>query len=114
MKVAIIGSRSLENFDKNKIIENLPKNCTEIVSGGAKGIDTLAREIAKSLKIKFTCFLPNYQKFAKSAPIKRNDTILLYSDFVLAIWDIHSKGTMYMIQKCIEQKKPFKILSDNI
>ena len=36
MKVAIVGSRNLhvENLEKN-----LPKNTTEIVSGGARGID---------------------------------------------------------------------------
>lgn len=44
MKVAIIGSRTLR-------IENLgdylPENVTEIISGGAVGVDTCAREYAK-------------------------------------------------------------------
>ena len=40
MKVAIVGSRNLhvENLEKY-----LPKNTTEIVSGGARGIDSDAR-----------------------------------------------------------------------
>ena len=41
MKTAIIGSRGIDNIDLSKYI--LPKT-NEIVSGGAKGIDALARE----------------------------------------------------------------------
>ena len=39
MKVAIIGSRHVKNprVVLNKIIEELPQDCTEIVSGGAEG-----------------------------------------------------------------------------
>ena len=44
MKVAIIGSRNLhvENFEKY-----LPEDVTEIVSGGAKGIDSDAEKYAR-------------------------------------------------------------------
>ena len=40
MKVAVIGSRdiSIENLEKY-----LPDNVTEIVSGGAKGVDQSAK-----------------------------------------------------------------------
>ena len=43
MKVAVIGSRSLT---VQNLGEYLPQGVTEIVSGGAKGIDTCAREYA--------------------------------------------------------------------
>ena len=45
MKVAVIGSRGLTVSDLGKY---LPENTTEIVSGGAKGIDTCARNYALS------------------------------------------------------------------
>ena len=41
MKIAVIGSRGLKVNDLEKY---LPKEVTEIVSGGARGIDTCARE----------------------------------------------------------------------
>ena len=46
MRVAIIGSRSIE-YDKLQkrayelLCENIPANCTEIVSGGGMGVDRL-------------------------------------------------------------------------
>ena len=43
MKVAIIGSRNLTVKDLGQY---LPEGTTEIVSGGAKGVDTCAREYA--------------------------------------------------------------------
>ena len=41
MKAAIIGSRNITNIDLSRFI---PKKTTEIISGGAKGVDTLAKE----------------------------------------------------------------------
>ena len=90
MKVAIIGSRNLgviglENF--------LPENVTEIISGGARGVDTCAREYAKAHNIQLTEFLPEYTRYGRSAPLKRNLEIIAYADLVLAFWDGKSHGT---------------------
>ena len=97
MKVAVIGSRGLSVSDLGRY---LPKNTTEIVSGGAKGVDTSAREYAKSNGIKLTEFLPEYTRFGRSAPLKRNITIIEYSDIVLAFWDGKSRGTKFVIDNC--------------
>ena len=105
-KIAIIGSRGLtiENIG-----DYLPEDVTEIVSGGAKGVDTCAREYALSHGIKLTEFLPEYEKYAKSAPLKRNDKIINYSDMVLVFWDGKSKGTKYVIDMCEKLKKLYKL-----
>lgn len=97
MKVAVIGSRGLSVTDLGRY---LPKNTTEIVSGGAKGVDTSAREYALSHGIKLTEFLPEYTRFGRSAPLKRNITIIEYSDIVLAFWDGKSRGTKFVIDNC--------------
>lgn len=97
MKVAVIGSRGLSVTDLGRY---LPENTTEIVSGGAKGVDTSAREYALSHGIKLTEFLPEYTKYGRSAPLKRNITIIEYSDIVLAIWDGKSRGTKFVIDNC--------------
>ena len=74
MKLAIIGSRNL-------IIEHLedylPDNVTEIVSGGAKGIDRLAAEYAKKHQLPLTEFLPDYARYGRGAPFIRNRQIAL-------------------------------------
>lgn len=97
MKVAVIGSRGLSVTDLGRY---LPKNTTEIVSGGARGVDTSAREYALSHGIKLTEFLPEYTKYGRSAPLKRNITIIEYSDIVLAFWDGKSRGTKFVIDNC--------------
>lgn len=97
MKVAVIGSRGLTVSDFGRY---LPENTTEIVSGGAKGVDTSANEYAKSNGIKLTEFLPEYTRFGRSAPLKRNITIIEYSDIVLAFWDGKSRGTKFVIDNC--------------
>lgn len=93
MKVAVIGSRGLrvDNLEKY-----LPKETTEIVSGGARGIDTCAREYAVRNNIKLTEFLPEYERYGRSAPLKRNLLIIDYADYVLAFWDGKSYGTKYV------------------
>lgn len=95
MKLAIIGSRSLfvENFD-----DYIPCTVTEIVSGGAKGIDHQAAEYAKRNHIPLTEFLPDYARYRRGAPIKRNEQIAQYADEALAFWDGRSKGTFYTIK----------------
>ena len=97
MKVAVIGSRGLSVGDLGRY---LPENTTEIVSGGAKGVDTSAREYALAYGIKLTEFLPEYTRFGRSAPLKRNITIIEYSDIVLAFWDGKSRGTKFVIDNC--------------
>ena len=97
MKVAVIGSRGLTVSDFGRY---LPENTTEIVSGGAKGVDTSAKEYAKSNGIKLTEFLPEYTRFGRSAPLKRNITIIEYADIVLAFWDGKSRGTKFVIDNC--------------
>ena len=100
MKVAVIGSRGLTVSDLGKY---LPENTTEIVSGGATGIDTCARNHALSNGIKLTEFLPEYRKYGRGAPLKRNLLIIDYSDLVIAFWDGKSRGTKYVIDHCKKQ-----------
>lgn len=99
MRAAVIGSRGLTVDDLGKY---LPEGTDEIVSGGAKGIDTCAREYAVSHGLKLTEFLPEYDKYGKSAPLKRNITIIENADFVIAFWDGSSHGTKFVIDKCRE------------
>lgn len=96
MKLAIIGSRSLVDFPIDKYI---PEGATEIVSGGARGIDTLARDYAKRNGLKLTEFLPRYDLYpGKVAPLKRNEEIALYADAAVAFWDGESRGTAYTVK----------------
>lgn len=108
MRVAVIGSRGLSVQDLGKY---LPEGTTEIVSGGAKGVDTSAKEYALFHGIKLTEFLPEYDKYGRGAPLKRNITIIEYADVVLAFWDGHSRGTKYVIDNCKKRSIPVHIFT---
>ncbi len=110
MRIAIIGSRSLTIKDFGLY---LPKDATEIISGGAKGVDSSAREYALSHGLKLTEFLPEYDKYRRSAPLKRNIRIIEYADLVLAFWDGKSHGTKFVIDKCRKLGVPIKIYASN-
>jgi len=107
MKVAVIGSRGLTVTN----LENyLPPNTTEIISGGAKGIDSCAKEYALQNRLKYTEFLPQYEKYGRTAPLKRNIQIIEAADIVLAFWDGESHGTGFVIDKCNELKVACKVI----
>ena len=90
MKLLIAGSRGIENFDLSKYIE---KDIDTILSGGAKGIDTLAEEYADKMRLSKIILRPRYDLYGKAAPIKRNEELVNMADKILIIWDGASKGT---------------------
>ena len=102
MKVAIIGSRNLTVTDLETY---LPEGTTEIVSGGAKGVDSCAKAVALSRGLKVVEFLPDYNRYGKAAPLRRNEEIAEYADVVLAFWDGTSRGTKFMIDYCKKNNK---------
>lgn len=106
MRVAVIGSRGLQVNDLGKY---LPDEVTEIISGGARGVDTSARKYAMEHGLKLTEYLPEYDKYGRSAPLKRNITIIENVDLVLAFWDGSSRGTKYVIDNCKKRNIPLKI-----
>ena len=106
IKVAVIGSR---NLSVRNLQNYLPGEVTEIVSGGARGIDTCARNYAFENNLKLKEFLPEYDLYGRSAPLKRNIQIIDYADLVLAFWDGDSHGTKYVIDQCKKRGKEVKV-----
>lgn len=115
MKLLIVGSRSITNYEDllRAILifySKFPKvKISEIVSGGAEGVDTLAKEYAVKYNIDYKEFLPDYDKYKKAAPIIRNSKMIEYisqfsDSMVLAVYDGISRGTENTILKAIAQK----------
>lgn len=115
-RVIIAGSRSLpENTDQIeqkviKIISRIPLGHLEIVSGGAKGADRLGEGIAKLIKVPVKQFLPDYEKYAKYAPLERNRRMSEYGTHLIAIWDQKSRGTVDMIDWAKKNKLQIRII----
>ncbi len=113
MKVAVIGSRNAGEETYDMILRQLPKGCSEIITGGARGVDALAKKAAVRLGLKCTSIRPRYQRYGRAAPLVRNVDIVENADCVLAFWDGRSRGTRHALGCCIKFRKPFKIFLIN-
>jgi hypothetical protein len=113
MRVAIVGSRDFTDFEKLEL-EILKRICVEkiekVVSGGAKGADTLAKLFAEKHKIPFVDFKPDWAKYGKGAGLMRNTTIIENADIVFAFPTATSKGTRDSIRKSQEKGKIMKVI----
>lgn len=106
MKVAVIGSRSIQEEDIGK---HLPPDTELIISGGAVGVDTLAEKYADKNGIKKLILYPDYELYGKSAPLIRDKLIVDHADLVIAFWDGQSSGTEFTISYAKRRGVPCEI-----
>jgi len=84
-----------------------------IVSGGAKGVDSWAEEIATEKGFNVVVIRPNWKKFGKVAGFRRNTEIVMAADDVVAFWDQVSNGTYDSIKKAVEFKKDLMVFGND-
>ena len=94
MKLLIAGSRSITSFDLSPYV---PADVELIITGGAKGVDTLAEAYAKERGIPTVTVKPCYERYGRAAPILRDEEMVDLADAVLVIWDGKSKGTQHTV-----------------
>ena len=110
MKLLIVGSRSISEFD----IENyVPSDVSLIITGGANGVDLIAEKYADKHRISKLVLRPDYKRFGRGAPLKRNEEMVDISDRVLVIWDGMSKGTLYTIEYAEKKNKLIAVVTKN-
>lgn len=91
----------------------LPGVLTEIVSGGARGVDRLGERWAKRQGISLRKFTADWAEYGKKAGILRNITMAEYADALIAFWDGRSRGTKHMISEAKRRGMPYWIVSVN-
>lgn len=109
MRVAVVGSRSLS---VKNLGEFLPEGVSEILSGGARGVDASAKEYAEAQGIPLREFLPEYERYGRGAPLRRNLALLAEADLVLAFWDGSSRGTAFVIRECRRRGVPLRVIRE--
>lgn len=108
MKTILAGSREGITYDNVlKAMETCPWTPTEIVSGKARGVDTLGEKWAKENDIPIKEFRADWNKHGGIAGILRNEEMGKYADALVAVWDGESKGSKHMIDYAT--KKGLKI-----
>ena len=108
MKLLIVGSRSITDFD---LAPYIPDDVDEIISGGAGGVDTLAEIYADTHRISKHIIRPKYHLYKRAAPIKRNREMVELADQILVIWDGESKGALSTINFAKEHNKPITVIN---
>ena len=107
MKIAVIGSRTVAEIDFDAIAAQAGD---VIVSGGARGADTLAATEALQRGLAVIEFLPDYARFGRGAPLIRNRQIVAACDRLVAFWDGKSRGTAYTIREARKNGKQVQII----
>lgn len=112
MKIAIIGSRETGNINFEQKLERmfLISGHDTIISGGARGIDTLAAQFARKHGIKLLEFRPDYTTYGRGATFVRNRLIVDVADVVVAFWNGTSRGTKYTIEYAKKKYVPVVII----
>lgn len=108
MKLIIAGSRNL-NFSIIYIqsrLDELGLNPTEVVCGGADGVDYSGKDWANINSVPVKLFPSDWNKHGKKAGPIRNGEMAEYGDALLLIWDGQSRGSFSMKSKMQALNKP--------
>ena len=110
LRIIIAGSRDFNDYEllKKSAIEIIKKktmlpDLTRIISGGARGADTLGERFANEMGLEITRFIPDWDDMGKRAGYVRNAEMAKFAvednndGMLIAFWDGQSRGTKHMI-----------------
>jgi len=102
MKTIIAGSRDIIGLqglnEVEQAIADSGFDVTEVVCGGARGVDELGLIWGTNNDIPVKKFPANWKEFGKSAGPQRNIEMARYADALIAVWDGKSRGSAHMIK----------------
>lgn len=102
-RVIIAGSRSFNNYALLRehclsvLQEKMKTHRVIIVSGHARGADSLGERFANELGLPFELHPAKWRLLGKAAGMVRNAEMAKCSDALIAFWDGESRGTRHMI-----------------
>ena len=116
-KVIIAGSRGFSNYKLlkeqcNKYLCEKRRTCNIIiVSGHARGADTLGERYAQDEGFALEVYPAQWKKLGKQAGYRRNEQMAEVADALIAFWDGESKGTKHMIDIMNNKGLPTKVVN---
>lgn len=121
-KVIIAGSREFDNYDmlKEKCDKILSRKVNEgeeivIVSGTARGADTLGEKYAKERGYKIERYPANWDKYGKRAGYLRNKKMAEVSNACIVFLSskAENKGSKMMISIATEEKLLIRVITES-
>jgi hypothetical protein len=116
-KVIIAGGRDFHSFPilrihMDHLLKEKAKTCKiTIISGGARGADTLGEKYAQLRHYKVIKMKADWKKHRRSAGFVRNKDMLDLASGVVCFWNKRSKGTKHMIDITAKANKPLRIIN---
>jgi hypothetical protein len=100
MKTIIAGSRNITDYSLvREAISRIDWDITEVVSGMAKGVDSMGSFWAMQNNIPVAEYPADWDRHGKKAGVIRNVVMAKHADALIAIWDGKSRGTGHMISE---------------
>ena len=102
-RVIIAGSRSFNDYVLLReqclsiLQEKMRTHRVIIVSGHARGADSLGERFAKEFRLPFELHPAKWRLLDRAAGMVRNAEMAKCSDALIAFWDGESRGTRHMI-----------------
>jgi hypothetical protein len=121
MKLAVVGSRDLQpsliwkvRWEIQNVGFRLGWDDLTIVSGGARGADAMAAQVAHEFHIPFECYPADWKRYGKRAGMLRNQTIVDAADEMLAFFgnELRTPGTADSVRRAIAKGIPVRIFED--
>lgn len=115
-RIIIAGGRDFNDYNllkekvDNLISEKRKTHQIYIVSGKARGADSLGEKYANENGLNIMEFPADWDKHGKSAGYKRNVEMAENADALIAFWDGDSRGTKHMVDIAKEKNLPTRII----
>lgn len=115
-KVIVAGGRDFNNYKLleyklDALLINKEKSEIVIISGMAKGADSLALIYAEKNNLKVEKYAADWDQYGKSAGYKRNQQMADNANALIAFWDGQSRGTKHMIDIATKAKLQVRVIS---
>ena len=111
MKLIIAGSRTFTDYQRLcQVLAPDRHRIAQVITGGARGADQLGYRWAWKHAIKHQLFRADWERFGKSAGLRRNHQMAQAGDLLIAFWDGRSAGTAHMVQCMRQMGKPVVVI----
>lgn len=99
MKTIIAGGRDIHDYQLVlDAVKESQIHISTVVSGGAKGVDSLGERYANEMNLQLNVFIPDWDTHGRAAGPIRNRKMAENAEALIAIWDGKSRGTKNMIE----------------
>jgi hypothetical protein len=114
LKVIVAGGRDFQDFDLlSKKLDILFSKRADVViiSGMAKGADSLAVKYAEENKLRVSEFPAQWQKHGNASGFRRNIEMARFADACICFWDGKSVGTKHMIDTAKRMNLKLRVIN---